>query len=269
MGGTFVPVKLCTVCGCDCSHIPRMKDDLGRYSCKSCFEKANARPTASTAVATRQINASARTEVKPQAAATSDVLDLRAVVAAEASAMGELHQQELCPACRKPMPAQARLCTMCGYDIKSHQRLRPIVVNESIVAAKRRKGGGAGTQGQLIAVMVISGLAVLAGAVGFIVPESLMVGFIIVAVFQAIVGISMLVCQVSDGQVGWAVLTFFFALPGLLWILLVTDRRELKVAYLGSIVAFLMWLGAYSSASERPDFPFFSKDTSKLPSKGG
>jgi hypothetical protein len=98
--------KICVICRQDCSDRPRIKDPKGRYCCKSCYESAR-----QAAEARRE---AAAAEPAGFGAADEPPLDPMPLESTAAAA---------CPSCGTALPAQAVLCTSCGYDLRTGQSL--------------------------------------------------------------------------------------------------------------------------------------------------
>ncbi|MBL8990548.1 MAG: hypothetical protein JNJ48_03100 [Phycisphaerae bacterium] len=111
--------KVCIYCHEDCSNRPRLKDGQGRYACKACAERHGA--TGGTAGAGAAAAAAASpAEAAPANGADAVLLDLieQAGPIAVADPAGGIAEQRLCPACARAMPADAVLCTQCGFDTR-------------------------------------------------------------------------------------------------------------------------------------------------------
>ncbi len=104
--------KTCVICGQDCSQRPRIKDPKGRYYCKECHEKAKLRRAGAT---------------EPD-----DGLNL---------VLGDIAS---CPSCGLPVAAGAVLCTRCGVNVHTGQRMEVAVVEAPPVAGPVTSGAGLG-----------------------------------------------------------------------------------------------------------------------------
>lgn len=95
-------VKACAGCGADVSNAPRLKDAQGRYFCKACAAKMQAKATGKApAPAPRDRGAD----------------DVMAKLVEDSVAKGATS----CPACRRPWREGAVICTNCGYNKQTAQ----------------------------------------------------------------------------------------------------------------------------------------------------
>lgn len=105
-------LKVCSVCGRDCSTRPRTKDRAGQYVCKECLDAAAeakaANERAKHKIEVKRVRAD---ELAPDAD-NSLVLSL-----------GDPADAPRCPACGVAIKEQSVvLCTNCGYDFRSGER---------------------------------------------------------------------------------------------------------------------------------------------------
>ncbi|HZW05510.1 MAG TPA: hypothetical protein VFF65_00180 [Phycisphaerales bacterium] len=152
--------KVCSVCNVDCANRPRVKDELGRYTCKQCVERASA---------------------AGQQRADDDGLDLRAAAMMEArSEAAELPEAESCPKCHGFMAASQRLCTRCGYDrkrgAKVMTRVEQVKEQKSDWLSKRRESQRT-DRAVGIAVWSLCIALLTAFCIGFYVPLLLVLSF--------------------------------------------------------------------------------------------
>ncbi|MGD9690736.1 MAG: hypothetical protein AB7K52_14700 [Phycisphaerales bacterium] len=117
--------KICIVCGKDCSKVPRLRDERGRYTCKACATPAAEAPAppvpAAQAEATRaELKSAAEPvrlddtpyELEPiEAAAPAPAVPTRS-----GARRAESTRAEPCPACSTRMPAGSIICINCGFD---------------------------------------------------------------------------------------------------------------------------------------------------------
>jgi hypothetical protein len=103
MSATTGPVKICALCGHDCSSRPRRRDQQGRYYCKSCYDDAAARRTATqTSSSTASLMG------------LSDVPDLSSLDQfVPAIPSGPVS----CSACGQALIGGSVLCTNCGHRL--------------------------------------------------------------------------------------------------------------------------------------------------------
>jgi hypothetical protein len=93
--------KICVKCGADVANAERTKDKQGNYWCRPCYEKALA----------------ARKAQKPRPT-PPPVPNLTEQLISEASD----YQENVCPACRNPMPGGAVICTRCGLNTSTNRQ---------------------------------------------------------------------------------------------------------------------------------------------------
>lgn len=97
--------KVCRLCNTDCAERPRVKDELGRYTCQACLDKEMAR------AASRAAPASQRDD--------DGLAAIRAAAMMEAkSAELDLPETQSCAKCHGYMPPENRICLRCGFDRK-------------------------------------------------------------------------------------------------------------------------------------------------------
>jgi hypothetical protein len=145
--------KVCRVCQKDCATRPRVKDPQGRYTCRTCYD--------------------AKRESEFQAAQAEsglDAGDLAALVQAEAAVQAKPRGQSSCPQCRAPLPAEAVLCTACGYDLVTRKAATTNIKSaEGPAMAKASEVVGTAANGLLfanpIAWLVAAALGASAGTV--------------------------------------------------------------------------------------------------------
>jgi hypothetical protein len=101
--------KVCGICGEDCSDRPRVKDAKGRYFCKACAMDKVAQPEKPAA----------------PAASTGDDGDPYSLDEADPGAaplpiemLDYAEQGTQCPGCMRTMPAGAKVCVSCGYNVE-------------------------------------------------------------------------------------------------------------------------------------------------------
>ena len=108
--------KVCTSCGQDVAALPRVKDEAGRYWCKPCVAKEEARASQKAAGAG---GGSDETRYGEDGGAGFDGIDLAAAAAVEARAEAirlEVPKELRCPGCSGELDPSARICIKCGYD---------------------------------------------------------------------------------------------------------------------------------------------------------
>lgn len=84
--------KRCIYCGQDCSNKPRLKDRMGRYSCRECVDRKQA----------------------PIPMDDGLPVDLAGMESAATPAGG----LQLCPGCQSSMPHGSSVCVQCGFDTR-------------------------------------------------------------------------------------------------------------------------------------------------------
>lgn len=111
--------KVCVVCEKDCSNQPRVKDSRGRYFHRDCYDAAKRRLEAAKAAA------KAGAKAVPEEPAPEPV-PLAEVVDDGFSSMDDFAtpSENACPSCGGPLAPEAILCTGCGYNRTTGQRIR-------------------------------------------------------------------------------------------------------------------------------------------------
>jgi hypothetical protein len=110
-------VKICVICGEDCSRRARTVDTKGRYYCRACHRRAAA-----------EIRARHGAPPPPEHEDDSDPLlhvehAVQEAVHPPEAGVEEAVPPETCPSCRGYLAPNARLCTDCGYDRELHRRI--------------------------------------------------------------------------------------------------------------------------------------------------
>jgi len=114
--------KVCVICKQDCSGRPHVKDKQGRYACRECIEKMQAKaPKASGAAAA------------PAASGGTDPVMARLI---EGSAAVKATP---CPQCASPIPPGGVVCVQCGFNAETGKSMRTRVVVED---ADKKKDKG-------------------------------------------------------------------------------------------------------------------------------
>jgi predicted RNA-binding Zn-ribbon protein involved in translation (DUF1610 family) len=91
--------KICVVCGENCAGRPRVKDQSGRYRCKTCDEAGAAGQHQPPAGPAKERDPYALEDDAPLTGLPDDVRHPRA-----------------CPVCSNSMPPDAKICVGCGFD---------------------------------------------------------------------------------------------------------------------------------------------------------
>ncbi len=117
MSQTGATAKVCVICGQDCSGKPRVKDQQGRYSCKSCQEAALKKAAAAKPAAPRPVAKPAPVPA-PEPEPAFDSFDNAAILADLESAPDAvaISSAETCPACGAPAAPGAMVCLNCGFN---------------------------------------------------------------------------------------------------------------------------------------------------------
>ncbi|MHC4064795.1 MAG: hypothetical protein ACYSUQ_02230 [Planctomycetota bacterium] len=140
--------KTCRLCGQDCSDKPRVKDKRGQYYCRDCYEKARssrqaasaAKPTAPPPSPPSAGEATGKAAGSGGDSAAS--LDLLAQLAAHGRSAPVVEKQgPRCPGCSKPLAQGVVVCTNCGYDLRTGQRL-PLAQAAPTAKPARPASGG-------------------------------------------------------------------------------------------------------------------------------
>ena len=122
--------KTCVFCGGDCSQEQRIRDGKGRYFHEDCYAWVRKRGRHLARRNGTSLKASAKVleEViaSPEDTAESD---------SEESAIFGMAPQG-CPRCGKPVPLTGVICTQCGYNLRTRQKLatawrRPVLEGET------------------------------------------------------------------------------------------------------------------------------------------
>ena len=235
--------KICVVCSEDCSSRPRVKDKKGQYYCRQCYQDAVQRKRVQAAPVKPP-----PPPPPPQSEDDDDQFDLLADLAEHAASAPSVEQEgSECPSCRKPMAAQAIVCTECGFNRKLGRQMSPAAVAKAPAAksAPRAKGGGIGlpaalTQPWVLFVGPVLLLGILA-AVGRG-NEGAMLGFVLLARgFGFVVTVWVLVRAYRESIVT-GLLALFVPLYALYFVFAKDDSPYLKAAYGSAVVLTAMSL---------------------------
>lgn len=102
--------KVCRICMVDCGDHPRVKDELGRYTCKACYDREEALNNAA-------LRRAAGAPPARQLHEDNATADLRAAAMIEAKTEPlDLPDSKACPKCHGYLPETERLCMRCGFD---------------------------------------------------------------------------------------------------------------------------------------------------------
>lgn len=240
--------KLCTVCGIDCSSIPRIKDQQGRYICKECFDKAKQ---------TRQTQKNPTPAPAPAraVAAAPDLNDNTFLLNLGSKESTGIQGTKPCPECGRAMPANAVICIGCGYNTSTGKRHAVKVIKTKQKAVKESSsssGGGGGGGGIPPAAVGLILLVVYGGLIGaafasqqFLLPALGIGGFISFAI-----GIWGAVVAFQEG-IGTGLLYLLLPFYSLYFIYAKNDNETLKWAFGMSLVGSIA-LNVISSMSMMP-----------------
>lgn len=113
--------KVCVICKQDCSGRPHVKDKQGRYACRACVEKKQAK------------TAAAKAPQQPQTGGTDPVMAklVEGSVAVKSTP---------CSQCSNPIPPDGIVCTNCGFNTETGKSMRTRVTVEEPEKKKGKKG---------------------------------------------------------------------------------------------------------------------------------
>ena len=103
--------KICRACGADCAGRPRVKDSKGRYYCRDCYERAKKDITAKKA---RAASAPPPPPVYADSGARTGSGSEHVLIEAG---------KPKCRGCGASLPDGAILCTACGFNLATGERL--------------------------------------------------------------------------------------------------------------------------------------------------
>lgn len=221
--------KLCTVCGIDCSGIPRIKDQQGRYICKECFDKAKQ---------TRQTQKNPTPAPAPTkaAAAAPDLNDNTFLLNLGSKESTGIQGTKPCPECGRAMPANAVICIGCGYNTSTGKRHTVKVIKTKQKAEKeQRSSGGSSIPAPLVGLIV---LLIYGGAVGaaFSNQDLLLPAAAVCGLMTLGIGIWGAVVAFQEG-VGTGLLYLFLPFYGVYFIYSKNENETLKWAWGISAIA--------------------------------
>jgi hypothetical protein len=226
-------MKICTVCNTDCADRPRVKDEAGRYTCRACVEKQQA---------------------KGNAGLDEDGLDLRsaAMIEAKTDAM-DLPETQACPKCQGFMPGGQRLCMRCGYDRKRGAKVTTRVEKiKEVKESKRRQPL------DITWIVVGFGLLTVGCAVStFVAPIMIIPAALLFAALALGLYITMISCQFRDGETIYAICSIigFFtggltSLASLFWLFAVNDRGWLKGLWACMILSYVILIASIMNSAD-------------------
>ncbi len=108
--------KVCIRCGRDCSTRPRKKDQQGRYHCQECLDQV--RPIAPPHATPSPLPTPAPTQEPAVIELDESTLPAPAADSLDANSRP-------CPICGRALARTDVLCTECGYNAQTGQRLTP------------------------------------------------------------------------------------------------------------------------------------------------
>lgn len=205
--------KVCTLCGEDCSSRPRVKDQQGRYFCKSCVDR--------------------RAAAKPKAPAPAPppAEDDSALPASFWSDLPTTSNTSPCPGCGALMSNDAVICLSCGHNRQSGRKAK---VKVAKAPRQRSEGPKLSMSPGLVAAII---LLLFGVAFPFAIGSeagALAYHFAASAVWL-VAYIMMVVCAFKDKDTGWGitgVLSFVIPCIGLAMLyyaFAVTGRAYVKV----------------------------------------
>lgn len=147
-----MPVKICVICGDDCSSKPRTKDAHGRYYCTSCYQSA---------LRVRK-NSGAKQSPLPADEVAIDLVSPQD----EGEKMSRNDSLEgivaltLCPGCGTSIGSGSVICTNCGYDFRTATTLQVMTGSapENRIASSITVAGLLRPQFVGVAVLAVYGL---------------------------------------------------------------------------------------------------------------
>ncbi|MDY7107866.1 MAG: hypothetical protein SYC29_04440 [Planctomycetota bacterium] len=139
------PLKICAICGEDCSQQRRIKDQQGRYYHKDCYEQAKQAERAKRAAA-QSAPASSSMPLKFEPSAEPDPYALDSDVMEESGSGSGMElddtgqETKVCPHCHRRMPVEHATCSHCGYNTLTGDR--KVSTFAEMAAARVGKTGG-------------------------------------------------------------------------------------------------------------------------------
>lgn len=115
------PGKICSLCGIDCTALPRTKDAKGRYICGECIERAK-QAKASQSAPTPVPGASRATG--PAAAEGAEDNSFLLDISGSSIKPKVDETAKPCPSCMKPLSEKTIVCLNCGYNSKTGEQLK-------------------------------------------------------------------------------------------------------------------------------------------------
>lgn len=255
--------KRCRKCGSDLLHRPRVKDHRGRYYCKPCYETALAAKREKAAAAQRNLQKAATTSAdelptaEPEAVAEilpddGDVSRYDPLLDVESSAV--LPAPVTCPSCGRGLATDAVICTSCGYDRRTGQRIgvssapptEPQPLRAGRAAIARKQGSGADSGGAPFwQTAWFFGVASLVFFVGFYVAASrntaLAAAFQITqTIYSLAVSIWLLVVAFQESAAQGCLCLFTCGFYSLYYVFLRQENVHLKFAMGVSIVSAVL-----------------------------
>lgn len=214
-------VKMCVICGEDCSAVARVRDGQGNYACRSCVEAKRAKRAAQRA-AGRSSAPAIRAHPRPVSVLAPDIIPLADDGADHAAVLDDLPASPEptggpCPNCGMPTKAGAVICMGCGFNLATgveagSTKLKERRVREPIAAptsARLAAGAGLSCAGGGIGLAVWAALAFATGEPWYAMAS--LVG--------VLAGVGMLLAVRGGGQMitGWIALGpgLTFALAGM------------------------------------------------------
>lgn len=236
------PAKICIRCGRDCANRPRTKDQLGRYTCRECLEKAQKQAAAPAHAMRAPASPTPPADNGPiplaDEAGAGGEGDLMAALLADAVKEQAKVTVRPCPNCGNPLRQDAALCLSCGFNPRTGQVMTTKMAKAETVpddpyAAAKEKARRQATKLAVHeyvkpALMTVCGVAIAAALYGRTGGSEQVIGYLIGYIISA----------------SLAVLAFW--LCGLLWLgfdapISLTALRLLGIAAVAGAARATMW----------------------------
>lgn len=232
--------KVCFVCGKDVAALPRVRDNEGRYACRSCVREE----VTSSAPAKQQ--SPRKTSARPPSKQPAGAPQADEAASGAADNYFSNIQQNACPKCGTVLGVGTKVCFSCGFDSATGETLTTKIVAPP--KAERDPGEKSPRKFKIDSgpgVNFLIGFVPLAAlfGLGFVNKEIIYVYLVVAAVLGIWTYIGSLVCAFRDEDTVWAILGIvgivipFVSLAMLIYGLVITQRSSLRILWLLSILA--------------------------------
>ncbi len=244
--------KVCAYCQQDCSAKARTKDAQGRYFCKECFPRAQAGEKQKAAAAPGRTGGASVGVVGGASVFDDPVLLTPELIAPKEQprrpGVAEVVKETPmapCPSCGIQSKADAVVCTNCGFNRATQKAVKTKVEKPLVIKDPKARRSGGGIDFPSV-VVIVAGLAMLAGGIGVALGQSGTEGATELGIAGILLGVvithlgAVVTAAMNDGLI-WALVLLLVPFGAVYWALVKCEHTGLKVLYL---IAMVLGIGA-------------------------